>query len=67
MKFCTKEIGFMSEENLGSFNLAKVEALGGNFVGCSHDGVYVWAHTIAEGLGGLDDVVESVFFFRLKW
>ena len=67
MKFGTKEVGFMSKKNLGSFDFAEIEALGRYFVRCCHNWVDIWPHTVAEGLGSLDDVVESGFFLRLKW
>ena len=66
VEFLTKVIGFIGKQDVGAFNLAKIEALSCDLVGCGHQGICVWSYEISELLRGRDDIFQGIFFLRLE-
>ena len=66
MELLTEEVGLMRKQNLSAFDLAKIEALGGDFFRCDHHWIGVGLHELFELLAGGDDLLERVLFLRLE-
>lgn len=67
MKLLTKEVGLISEEDIGTLNLAKIEAKSSDLVRRDCQWVDVRSDVIPEGHSGVDDRTKGVLLLRLEW
>ena len=66
MKLLAKEIGFEAQQDLGPFNLAKVEPLRRDLFWICHHRIDVWPHKFSKSFGRRDDLFQYFFLFRLE-
>lgn len=66
MEFLAKEIRLLRKQNLGTFDFAEIETLGGDLLRCDHHWVGVGLHEFPELLACRDDLLKRIFFLRLK-
>jgi len=66
VKFLTQEVGLVSKENIGAFDLSEVEAKRSHLVRRDCQRIDIRSDVISEGLGSLDDARESLLFFGLE-
>ena len=66
MKLLAKEICFEAQQDLGPFDLAKVEPLRRDLFWICHHRIDVWSHKFSKSFGRGDDLFQYFFLFRLE-
>jgi hypothetical protein len=66
MELLSEEICFVSKKDFGTFDLSQVEPLSLGFIRGRHDRITERCHVLTELLCIIDDLVENLFFVRLK-
>ena len=66
MELLSEEVGFVGEQDVGTFDLAEVETLSRDFVGCCHDRIGKGTNEISEVLCLVNNVLNSTFLLGLE-
>ena len=66
VKLLSEEVGFVGEQDVGAFDLAKVETLSRDFVRCCHDRIGEGTNEISEVLCLINNVLNSTFLLWLE-
>ena len=66
MELLSEEVGFVGEQDVGTFDLAEVETLSRDFVGCCHDRIGKGTNEISEVLRLVNNVLNSTFLLGLE-
>ncbi len=66
VKFLSKEVSLVSQQDLRTFNLPKIKSLCCDFFWRSHHRVDVRTHEITEILCCADDIGKGTLLFRLE-
>ena len=66
MELLSEEVGFVGEQDVGTFDLAEVETLSRDFVGCCHDRIGKGTNEISEVLCLVNNVLNSTFLLWLE-
>jgi len=66
VKFLAEEICLKCQKNLGTFDLAEIEALSFTLVRSGHDRIAERCDMVAEFLGIIDDLGKNFFLVGLE-
>jgi len=66
VELSAEEVGLVGEENVSTFDFPEIEALSRQLLRTGHQRIDERSHEVAESLGVVDDVGETVLFFGLE-